>query len=112
MRMFIVVLALSASGGALANPKPESISAIQARGEKVAVQYCGACHAVGKTDASPNPKSPIFRTIFAKQPAGAIAEDLREGLKIGHKTMPRIQLVPDDVDALMAYLASIQETQI
>mgnify|MGYP002787080496 FL=1 len=53
----------------------------------------------------------MFRTILARQPAGAIAEDLREGLLIGHKTMPRIELQPDDVDALMTYLISIQETE-
>ena len=111
MRVVVIALALAACGTAFAESNPEDNSGIRARGEQVAVQYCGACHAIGKTGASPNPKSPVFRTIFGKQPAGAIAEDLREGLKIGHKTMPRIQLAPEDVDALVAYLASIQETE-
>jgi cytochrome c len=90
----------------------QTVDLIRDRGQQVAEQYCGACHATGKAGSSANPKSPVFRTIFGRQPAGAIAEDLREGLRIGHKTMPRIELGPDDVDALMSYLASIQETEI
>lgn len=111
MRPSLIALVLAFCGSALAAPKPDTNADVRARGEQVAGQYCGACHAVGKTGASPNPKSPVFRTILARQPAGAIAEDLREGLLIGHKTMPRIQLLPDDVDALMSYLISIQETE-
>lgn len=113
MQIARIALAMFAvAGAALAETKPETVDAIRTRGEEVAVQYCGACHATGKSGDSANPKSPVFRTILAKQPAGAIAEDLREGLLIGHKTMPRIQLQPTDVDALMAYLLSIQDTEI
>jgi mono/diheme cytochrome c family protein len=105
---FVLLAAISSTYAA---GTPETASEIRARGEQVAVQYCGACHATGKTGVSPNAKSPVFRSILAKQPAGAIAEDLREGLHIGHKTMPRVQLLPEDVDALMSYLISIQETE-
>jgi mono/diheme cytochrome c family protein len=107
----LCVAALAANADA-ADPGPETTQDIRAKGQIVAEQYCGACHATGKTGSSSNPNAPVFRTIFARQPAGAIAEDLREGLKIGHKTMPRVQLPPDDVDALVTYLASIQDTQI
>jgi mono/diheme cytochrome c family protein len=112
-RTFAALAAMVAmSSAAYSAEKPETAKAIAARGQAVAEKYCGACHAAGKNGDSPNANAPVFRTIFAKQPAGAIAEDLREGLKIGHKTMPRIQLQPADVDALVSYLSSIQETQI
>lgn len=108
---FVAIAIVAASAGAAAENKPETTEMVRARGAEVAQQYCGACHAIGRTGESANQKSPVFRTILAKQPAGAIAEDLREGLLIGHKSMPRIQLPDDDVDALMAYLISIQETE-
>lgn len=108
--MITVLIGISTSS--FAETKSDTVGAIRERGAQVATQACAACHAIGKTGTSANPKAPVFRTILAKQPAGAIAEDLREGLSIGHKTMPRIQLPPDDVDALIAYLLSIQETEI
>lgn len=112
MRIPAAILAvIGVCSVALAETKPETVDAIREKGEHVAAQNCAACHAIGKGGTSSNPKAPIFRTILAKQPAGAIAEDLREGLLIGHKSMPRIQLHPDDVDALMTYLISIQETE-
>jgi cytochrome c len=107
----LVIVGVSLWPG-LASAEPLTPEVLKAKGQQVAEQYCGACHATGKTGASANPNAPVFRRIFGKQPAGAIAEDLREGLKIGHKTMPRIQLTGDDVDALMTYMASIQETEI
>jgi mono/diheme cytochrome c family protein len=110
-KIAVAALFFGACSAVSAETKPETTETIRARGEQVAVQYCGACHAIGKTGESANAKAPVFRTILARQPAGAIAEDLREGLLIGHKTMPRIELQPDDVDALMTYLISIQETQ-
>ncbi len=111
MRIRLFALAFVLFGSAFAETLREAPEAYREQGEPVAREYCDACHAIGKTGASPNPKAPVFRTIMAKQPAGPISEDLQEGLKIGHATMPRIQLLADDVDALMSYLISIQETE-
>ncbi|HAH10516.1 MAG TPA: hypothetical protein DCL48_10480, partial [Alphaproteobacteria bacterium] len=80
-----------------------------ADGKIIAEQQCASCHAIGTTGDSPNPKSPPLRVALGNYAPGALAEDLREGLRVGHPDMPRIQISPQGVDALMAYLLSIQE---
>jgi hypothetical protein len=38
-----------------------------------------------------------------------LEEALAEGISVGHPAMPQFQFSPEDADALIAYLESIQE---
>lgn len=80
------------------------------RGRRIAEANCGRCHAVGRTGASPNPKSPPFRNVGKKYPLADLEEALAEGIVVGHKggEMPRFELSPQQIDALLAYLKSVQ----
>jgi mono/diheme cytochrome c family protein len=80
-----------------------------ADGQALAVQHCSQCHAIGRGGASPNAKAPPFRILLSRYSETALEDDLREGIRIGHPDMPVIQLRPDGVDALIAYLHSVQE---
>lgn len=81
------------------------------QGEAIAEANCGRCHAVGRAGGSPNPKSPPFRYLARKYPLSNLEEALGEGIVVGHEgqEMPQFQFDAKEVEALLAYLASIQK---
>jgi mono/diheme cytochrome c family protein len=79
------------------------------KGELLVKQNCSRCHAVGLTGESPHPEAPPFRTLSRKYPVEDLAESLAEGIVSGHPDMPIFVFSPVDVDAIIAYLQSIQE---
>ena len=80
------------------------------RGEQIAQRNCSACHAVGRSGASTNPKSPPFRTLAQRYPLKDLEESMAEGLMVGHEgpEMPVFEFRPTQIADLMAYLAKIQ----
>ncbi len=77
-------------------------------GAALAERLCGACHAVGARDRSPHSDAPAFRTLGDAYPIEHLAEALAEGIMVGHPDMPVFQLSTDEIDALLAYLESVQ----
>jgi cytochrome c len=59
---------------------------------------------------SSNPKSPPFRLISRRYPLSQLQEALAEGIMVGHEglEMPHFQLSPAQIDALLAYMTSVQ----
>jgi len=79
---------------------------------RVLVQKNGSrCHATETEGVSPNPEAPPFRTLSSKYPVEDLAESLAEGIVSGHPEMPIFVFSPHDVDAIIDYLQSIQETR-
>ncbi|MBM3551484.1 MAG: cytochrome c [Alphaproteobacteria bacterium] len=80
------------------------------RGRAIAQQNCGRCHAVGAKGDSANPKSPPFRLLARKYPLSNLEEALAEGIVVGHEglEMPQFRLSVAQIEALLAYLKSIQ----
>ena len=78
------------------------------RGEAILSEACASCHAIGKTDESPNLQAPPFRVLSEDYPVENLAESLAEGIMSGHPEMPVFVFEPHDVDAIIAYLQSIQ----
>lgn len=72
---------------------------------------CGVCHAIGATDASPNPAAPLFRELHRRYPIRNLEEALGEGILTGHPQMPEFVFDPEDIEAIMQYLESIQTRQ-
>ena len=62
--LFIVSLTVAAG---LAAPNVCAAANLK-QGRAIAEENCGRCHAVGKTGASRNPKSPPFRTLGERYP--------------------------------------------
>jgi cytochrome c len=100
-----VLLVLASAGAAL----PQDRRALETRGEGVLTTNCSRCHAVGRTGNSTHPQAPPFRTLGQRYPIEVLAEALAEGLSSGHPDMPEFRFEIDDVDAILAYLESIQE---
>jgi mono/diheme cytochrome c family protein len=98
-------LALMAVDAARAQDK----SALERRGRDLLTANCARCHAVGATGQSTHPEAPPFRTLGSRYPIDALAEALAEGLSSGHPDMPEFRFEIADVDAILAYLQSIQD---
>lgn len=81
------------------------------RGHAIAQANCGRCHAIGVVGASKNSKSPPFRYLGRKYPLENLEEALGEGIVVGHEgeEMPEFRLNTAQIEALLAYLASIQK---
>lgn len=52
--------------------------------------------------------APPFRTLSEAYPVESLSEAFAEGVLVGHPDMPEFQLAPDDIDALLAYIQSVQ----
>jgi mono/diheme cytochrome c family protein len=103
--LFPLVLVLISAGAA----PPQDKRALESRGEGLLTTNCSRCHAVGRTGDSTHPEAPPFRTLGQRYPIDVLAEALAEGLSSGHPDMPEFRFEIDDVDAILAYLNSIQE---
>jgi cytochrome c len=79
------------------------------KGEVIVEENCSRCHAIGRIGDSPNAEAPPFRTLSSKYPVEDLAESLAEGIVSGHPEMPIFVFTPHEVDAIIAYLESIQE---
>jgi cytochrome c len=100
---------IAAAGFSQASPA-HADAAQTARGRAIAQRNCSRCHAIGKSGESPNPKSPPFRFLSRRYPISSLEEALAEGIMVGHQglEMPHFQFDPAAIDALLAYIDSIQ----
>jgi cytochrome c len=101
-------LALMIATAAVAQESQDK-SALEHRGQDLLTANCARCHAVGRTGQSTHPEAPAFRTLGSRYPIDALAEALAEGLSSGHPDMPEFRFEIADVNAILAYLNSIQE---
>ncbi|MHA7772179.1 c-type cytochrome [Roseibium sp. M-1] len=80
-----------------------------ATGRELAEIHCAACHAVARDDVSAEAGAPPFRTLSSRYPLETLEEPLAEGIVTAHETMPELAFEPDDIDAFLGYLSSIQD---
>ena len=95
-------------GAGLSLPAMAAEKGLTDKGGVLVRENCSRCHAVGLTGVSPNPEAPLFRTLSSKYPIENLAEALAEGIVSGHPDMPIFVFGPHAVDAIIAYLESIQ----
>ena len=77
-------------------------------GRDIADRLCARCHAIGAEGESPHGEAPPFRTFAEKWPVDHLGEALAEGITVGHEDMPEFVLEPDEIDAFIAYLESLE----
>jgi cytochrome c len=105
-RILLVAVAVAVIGYAAS---AQDRAATEKRGEALLTKNCAQCHAIGRSGASPHPQAPPFRTLSRNYPIEGLAEALAEGIFVGHPDMPEFVFEADEVGAILAYLASIQE---
>ncbi|MGQ2908797.1 MAG: cytochrome c [Aliihoeflea sp.] len=77
-------------------------------GREIAQVNCASCHAISTDDASQHPEAPPLRELSARYPLDALAEAFVQGIYVGHPDMPEFEATVEQVDALLAYLDTIQ----
>ncbi len=77
-------------------------------GREIAQVNCASCHAISTDDASQHPEAPPLRELSARYPLDALAEAFVQGIYVGHPDMPEFEATVELVDALLAYLDTIQ----
>lgn len=99
-----LMTALALGAPAVAAPaKPSQVSV----GRAIAVHKCSGCHAVGLTNASPNPNAPPFRNLYKRYPIDGLREAFLKGYRVAHPPMPKFLLPQAKVDPLLAFLKSL-----
>lgn len=102
-----VVLLLTAC----ATPVEDVAVTPSVRGAAIAEANCRSCHAVGRSGESSAPEAPPFRWLSQHYRVADLQEALGEGISVGHPAMPQFAFAPEDVDALILYLESIQDDE-
>jgi mono/diheme cytochrome c family protein len=82
-----------------------------AEGRIIADRLCARCHAIDPGAASPVAQAPPLWRIGQRYPVENLAESMAEGMVTGHGpvVMPSFELDTASIDALLAYMASIQQ---
>jgi mono/diheme cytochrome c family protein len=107
-RLIVAIAALVSLAACASQQEPTPQQALAEDGREIAEAQCARCHAVGPIGESPNTQAPPFRTVLANYHSDVLKEELIEGIRVNHE-MPEFQLNPQGVDALIAYLQSIQQ---
>ncbi len=70
--------------------------------------HCADCHGIDKVGSSPLPLAPPLRDLHERYPVENLEEAFAEGIMTGHSEMPQFRFEPDQIDALIAYLKSLE----
>jgi mono/diheme cytochrome c family protein len=79
------------------------------RGKALVEANCARCHAIGREDQSRHPDAPAFRTLSQRYPLDALEEAFAEGISTGHPDMPEFIATPEQIEAILAYIGSVQD---
>jgi cytochrome c len=73
-------------------------------------RFAAAVTLSAPTEKSANPKPPLFRLLRETYPLSNLEEALSEGIVVGHEgeQMPPFAFSARQIEALLAYLASVQ----
>lgn len=95
--------ALAISGGAVADEYDPVAAGLQ-----LAAMYCADCHAIATSGDSPFPPAPPFRELHLRYDVEFLAEALVEGIVTAHPEMPEFEFDPDQAEAIIAYLKTLE----
>ena len=98
--------------GPLAGPLAAQASKAEiAEGRALARDNCSECHAIGATGQGRAKRAPNFRTLAKRYKLDNLQEAFAEGIAVGHRgvDMPEFQFAPDETDALISYIKSLQK---
>ena len=84
-------------------------TALVDEGLAIAQEHCSRCHGIGRIDESPLEQAPPFRRLHERYPIEQLGEAFAEGIVVGHSEMPPFEFQPPQIEALLAYLASLEQ---
>lgn len=108
---FVLASCASAPEPASPSPAPSAARDLIAAGRALVETRCVGCHAVGVEGESRLAEAPPLRRLSESYPVTALEEAFAEGILVGHPAMPEFHFSPEEIDAIVAYLESIQTRQ-
>jgi mono/diheme cytochrome c family protein len=103
-----MIRTLLAALGALLVSGVAALAGNPDRGQALARENCGRCHAIGPISPSPNKAAPPFRYVARQGNPSDLEEALAEGIVVGHRDMPEFRLSPMQIDDFVAYLKRLR----
>jgi mono/diheme cytochrome c family protein len=104
-RLYLVVAAL-VSASHVGCVEAQDVGDVS-RGFAVAHTICAECHAVDKGQLrSRNAQAPTFESLANDMRLSPVT--VRAALRTSHREMPNLNLRPEEVDDLIAYLSSLR----
>jgi mono/diheme cytochrome c family protein len=79
------------------------------RGRALVKEFCGECHAIGKTGKSPHDDAMPLRMMGNTFDLDNFPRELIRGISSGHPDMPQVKFSPQDARDVRDYLRTIQE---
>lgn len=77
-------------------------------GKALVEANCAVCHGMESDDLSKHPEAPPFRTLWERYPIDALEESFVEGIATNHPDMPQFTATPEQIVAIIDYIASLQ----
>jgi cytochrome c len=113
VRLFLAAACLSLAACAADGPMATAgAAAVQPPtraevGHRLADRLCSRCHQVGASGDSPNAASPPFTVLASRYSEVTLGRKL-DDIATGHYDMPPTHVTNDEIDSLVAYLASLR----
>ncbi|NNJ74116.1 MAG: cytochrome c [Anderseniella sp.] len=104
----LLILALTA--GQVPARADDEAASIQ-RGKELAQLLCTRCHAIEGPGPGTEEKSPPFSTLVPNLTLEGIADQLLEGLPMGHDPMPKWEFSEQQALDLLLYIESVSATE-
>lgn len=79
-----------------------------AYGRALVEANCSPCHATGVADESRHAQAPALRDLSQRYPLDALEEAFVEGITTGHPDMPEFVATPEQIAAIIDYIASLE----
>lgn len=105
--LFVAVLLASAAPAWSQEGDQQEGDKWLAYGKALVETNCAVCHGVGATDESRHAEAPPFRVLMERYPVDALEETFVEGITVGHPDMPEFIATPDQIAAIIDYIASL-----
>jgi cytochrome c len=80
-----------------------------AEGHALVVENCSGCHAISGNDVSLHVHAPAFRDLEGRFPLDALEDTFVGTIDTGHPGMPVFTASQHQIDAIIAYIASVME---
>lgn len=85
-------------------PNRFEVSPMVLAGESLARRHCAECHTIRGFANSPLPDAPPFASLAVTRDLSTFTRAYNDGLFEGHPRMPLVELDPDELAELTAFL--------
>ena len=104
LRVFFAIASATLVHGACSYREDPKVEARR----QIAQENRTKCHRIGRADESPIGEAPPSKRLHERYKIDDLAEAFAEGIVVGHKEMPPFAFEPRKIDALLAYLKSLE----